>query len=238
MTSVSDSAARSTVSSKNAGHTPRLFWVGMAAYMTVIVIVGFWPSYFTPLIAGERLVGLGVVDASGILHVHAAVYFGWMVLLVTQAALVSRGQTQTHMTFGRYGMIFGLLVIAIGLVMTFVKMQSYVSNDMATWAEAPLEVWTSIETITQFIVLLVLGYVYRFRPEAHKRYMLFATGALLFAATDRMFYLLGPWCAEIMFPLTVGPIFAVDLYTQGRIHPATLIGTAILLPHFALRILL
>lgn len=179
--------------------------------------------------------GLGVVDESGVLHVHAAVYFGWMILLVTQAMLVSRNRTRIHRRVGWYGMVFGIVVAFVGLVMTFVEMQNEVVGGIESWPALMAHMWPSLETLTQFVVLLALGYGYRSAPEAHKRYVLFATLALLFAATDRMFYLLGPWCAEIMFVLTVGPIFAYDLYSRAWPHAATVVGTLILLPHFLLR---
>lgn len=64
--------------------------------------------------------------------------------------------------------------------------------------------------------------------------MFFATVALLHAATGaRMDYLLGAWTTEIMFTLLVGPTYAYDLYTERHVHPATLIGTVVVLPDVA-----
>lgn len=217
---------------------PRLFWVGMVLLMIAVVILGFWPTYFGLLLSGEPPGHpKGLVESSRVIHIHGMVFLGWMALLLAQAGLVSRGRTRAHRLLGQYVATFGLLVVGVGAYITFVQLQNFASAS-TTWGELLLVAWPSLETITQFAVLLALGWVYRTSPEAHKRYMLLATVALLYAATDRMGYLLGPWCAEIMFPVTVGPIFAYDLYAEGRVRAATLIGTAILLPHFALRALL
>jgi len=61
--------------------------------------------------------------------------------------------------------------------------------------------------------------------------MHFVTIALLHTAAGvRMDCLLGPWTTEIMFDLLVGPIYVYGLYIERRVHPATFIGTAIVLP--------
>jgi hypothetical protein len=47
--------------------------LGVAA----MVAWGFWPSYFGPLLRGG-------VDRHWIIHVHAAVFLGWVILLVVR----------------------------------------------------------------------------------------------------------------------------------------------------------
>ena len=56
---------------------PRLLYVGLALLAVVIAAVGFWPTYFGPLVAGAA-------DKTPIIHLHAAVYVGWLALFVTQ----------------------------------------------------------------------------------------------------------------------------------------------------------
>ena len=51
---------------------------------------------------------------------------------------------------------------------------------------------------------------------------MFATMVLITAAISRMNYLLGSWSTEIMAVTIVAPVFVYDLYTERRIHPATL----------------
>jgi len=56
----------------------RGFYLAMSLWMAVITVVGFWPTYFRPLLAGT-------LDLKPILEIHAVIFTGWMVLLVAQA---------------------------------------------------------------------------------------------------------------------------------------------------------
>jgi hypothetical protein len=203
----------------------RYFFVGMALFMTTVVVLGFWPTYFGPL-----LVGAGF-DGHWILHVHAVIFVGWMAVLLAQATLAAQSQMATHMRLGRYGIALGGLVLLMGLVLTLRVYQQGVAEGQWTWIGAVTTFWQPSVDLVAFAVLLGLGYAYRSQPEIHKRMMLFATVALLEAAVNaRMAYLLGPWSKEIMFAILVGLIWAYDLWTERRVRLATLIGTAIVLP--------
>lgn len=202
--------------------TSQYFHVGMALFMTVIVFLGFWPSYFGPILFGQGFEGHWII------HIHATIFLGWMVVLITQTSLVARNKTPTHMKVGRYGFALGILVLLMGLTITFRSYQQMVSEGTAT----PFTfLWAPLVDMIEFSTLLVIGFTYRSRPEIHKRMMLFATVAILHAATGvRMDYLLGAWTTEIMFAILVALIYGHDLYTKGRVHRASLIGTLIVLP--------
>lgn len=238
MTDAAANAETQAAPSTGTQGSPRLFWVGMVLLLIVVVILGFWPTYFGPLISGGAPGHpKGFVESAPVIHGHGLVFLGWMALLLTQTVLVARGNPQAHMRLGQYVATFGLVVVVIGSYITYVSLENFASPP-TTWGEMMLVSWQSVETMIQFSLLLGLGYLYRSSPPMHKRYMFFATVALVFAAMDRMGYLLGPWCAEIMFPVVAGPIFGYDLYIERRVRGATLIGTAILLPHFLFRAVL
>jgi hypothetical protein len=235
------SSERDAISSAvtiDASTFPRLFWVGMAVLLTAIVFVGFWPTYFGVVVLGQEAVDFGVMEISGVIHLHATVFVGWMALLLTQTGLVAWGRTKTHTTLGQYGAAFGIVVFGVGAFMTVSQWQTAVGKDVLTWAQAPFVAWHSWVGILQFAILLGLGYRFRIRPEAHKCYMVLATAVLVLAATSRMRLLIGPWAMEIMLVVMAGPLFIYDVYAERRIHRATLIGTGILLIFFVLRVLL
>jgi hypothetical protein len=48
----------------------------------LLAFVGFWPTYFGPLVSGN-------VDVSSLLHIHAAVQTAWLGLFVAQIVLAS-----------------------------------------------------------------------------------------------------------------------------------------------------
>ena len=70
------------------------FYAWMAVLMTAIVLGGFWPSYYGPLLRGAA-------SRPWVLHVHGAIFMGWMVLLMTQVALVVSGRTAAHRNVNR-----------------------------------------------------------------------------------------------------------------------------------------
>ena len=90
--------------------------------------------------------------------------------------------------------------------------------------------------ITQFGILLALGWSLRRKIEFHRRYMVLATIAILPAATARSAYLLGPWSFEILFLALVSVLVARDLYLDRRLHAANILGILILLPRLVLNL--
>ncbi|NBB72302.1 MAG: hypothetical protein GVY35_01335 [Bacteroidetes bacterium] len=203
----------------------------MAVLLTAIVFLGFGSTYGRQLVLGQDISGSGIVEADGVIHLHAAVFVGWMAFLLAQTVLVATGRTRVHMALGTYGgMALGIAVLVVGGLITYVQIQAAVAKGFATWAEWPIHLMATMISwfsLLAFAALLGLGYRARRRPPAHKRYMVFATIILVVAATSRMEYLLGPWSNTIGIGIMVSPLIAYDLYTERRVRPATLIGTGL-----------
>ena len=87
------------------------FYVGMAAFMSLIVLAGFWPTYF-----GQFL--NGIPSRPWVVHLHGMIFTGWMVLLITQVILVATGRIQAHRTVGTFGIAYGFLILAMGVVVS------------------------------------------------------------------------------------------------------------------------
>ncbi len=229
MTNTSSSADKSTTAPDRNASSSRFFWVGMAVFLTLIVFLGFGSTYGRQLVLGLEISGAGFVETDWVIHLHAAVFVGWMAFLLTQVVLIARGRTRTHMTLGGYGGIaLGATVLVVGSLIAYVQARAGVAEGMITWSEAPFFVpgtWTSL---LGFALLLTLGLLYRRQPEVHKRYMVFATMTLVFAATSRMGYLLGEWENTIGGALMVAPVIAYDLSTEGRIRSASFLGTGVM----------
>lgn len=86
----------------------RPLFVPLALLATLLAAIGFWPTYFGPLLAGT-------VDKPAIIHVHAAVFVTWLGLVITQATLAASGRVALHVRLGPWLFGFGVLVIATGL---------------------------------------------------------------------------------------------------------------------------
>ena len=85
------------------------YYVTMAAFMSLMVLVGFWPSYFSQVLRG-------IPDRPWVIHMHGLIFVGWMVLLVTQVILVASGRTRAHRTLGTFGIAYGFLVLVMGII--------------------------------------------------------------------------------------------------------------------------
>jgi hypothetical protein len=72
--------------------TKRVF-VPLALLAVVIAAIGFWPTYFGPLLKGTLHTQL-------VIHVHAAVFVTWLGLFIAQAALAATGRVALHMRLG------------------------------------------------------------------------------------------------------------------------------------------
>src|SRR5690349_19547462 len=83
-------------------------YVGLALMITAIVFAGFSPSFYGTFVQGAA--------HPWIIHVHAAVYVGWLALLIAQAALAARGQVAVHRKVGNFGIAYGALVWVLGLI--------------------------------------------------------------------------------------------------------------------------
>ena len=85
--------------------------------------------------------------------------------------------------------------------------------------------------MTVFAPLLAAGWIYRRRPEIHKRIMLVATSVLLVAAVGRMGFLGRPVPEPLfllVWPLPIYIAMAHDYLTKRLVHPVYVIGLAVM----------
>ena len=201
---------------------PRRLYVGLALLAVAIAAVGFWPTYFGPLVAGAA-------DKTPIVHLHAAVYVGWLAIFVTQTVLAATGRLAAHMKLGRFAIGYGVLVIAVGLLTAFARFALRVRAGEA--ADAQAQLLGPLLDMLVFAPFFAAALYYRRKPELHKRLMIVATTSLLIAAAARMQFLGEPrvlllhliWLAPILLAM------AHDFWRQRRIHPVYVVGLVVLL---------
>jgi hypothetical protein len=193
-------------------------FAGLSALMVGIVVVGFWPSYFGPMVRGD-------IERPAIIQVHGLVFVGWMALLMAQVALAARGRIQLHRKVGRYGIVYGWLVVAMGLVVGPAASVIHVRAGEWTRDRGAGFLLITFGDMVLFGACFVAAVAYRHRPEIHKRLMIAATVALLFAAVGRMSFISSPPLAGVMWlsPLLIGMVH--DKITLGRVHPVYIIAT-------------
>lgn len=209
----------------------RVFYVGAAVVIAGIAVAGFWPTYWSPLFSGK-------LEKHWLLHLHAGVFTGWLLLLITQTSLVRRGRTDLHQKVGAaLGGWWGALLFVFGVSTAFGVISPGIGEDFGSLQAFIESLGTTIPSISAFGVLFAAGIAYRKRPAVHKRLMVFATLVLLDAATAR----LGPNLLGVSSPglialiglgLPAGlglSVLGHDWWTRRRVHPASLLGGGILL---------
>ncbi len=198
------------------------FYVSLSALMVILVFAGFWPSYYGPLLGGT-------VNVPAVLHIHGIVFMGWMALFVTQAVLGARGSLRTHRSLGRLGIAFGILIIVFGVYVSFIAPMRHVA--LGEWSIQEAAAFLPIPLIDMLLFGLLFGAAvkYRRKSDLHKRLMLLATVAILFAAAFRlnaagmpMWLALGLW----FLPVVLAMVF--DLRRHGRIHPVYWVGLVLM----------
>jgi hypothetical protein len=197
------------------------FYPVLAGVMTAIALVGFWQTYFGPLLAGH-------VEALPLVHFHVVVYVGWLALFIAQAAFAAVGRVDLHMKLGRFGIGYGVFVIAVGLLVGFGMF--VVRVRAGAEAEAIGRIFGPIVDMLIFAPLFAASIYYRRQPELHKRLMILATTTLLVAAVSRMRTFMPSlvlvqllWSAPILLAM-------VHDYTKRKIvHPVYVFGLVLLL---------
>jgi hypothetical protein len=168
-----------TVSAQLSKHLPgrrfdHLFFTGMILLLIGIVFLGFAHSYYLAGIFHAPL-------KSPILQIHGAAYSCWMLLLLTQTALVSARRIDLHRRLGIAGFVLACLVVVLGVLA--------VANQLTRFAYAKDAILTftapEFAELFNFAVLAGLAFALRRKAAAHKRLVLLATIGLMGAALAR-----------------------------------------------------
>jgi hypothetical protein len=200
----------------------RRFYLIISILMTALVVVGFWPTYF-----GQFL--RGIPDRPWVIHVHGAVFTGWMALLLLQGVLAARGNFTAHRRIGNLGIAYGCVVFIVGLTVSFVAPVLHVKAGEWDIDRAAGFLPIPIGDMILFGSFFGAAVLYRRKSEIHMRLMLFATVALLFAAIGRMTFLSSvPIALLIWFsPVLVGILY--DAIKWRKVHRVYWIGSAALI---------
>lgn len=190
--------------------------------MALIAVVGFWRLYFGPLV-------VGTLDQPLLIHIHAAVFTGWLVLFSLQAAFAATRRVQWHLWLGKIGIGYGGLLVVVGLITGIVR-----ASERPLGGTAERLLFVSFADMVMFVGFFVPAIVYRRRPQLHRRLMVVAATTLLVAAVgvDRIGYFIpaGSARAPMTFAIWVLPVVLAMIYDfrkTGSVHPIYVIGLAV-----------
>jgi hypothetical protein len=215
--------------------TERRFYGGMAVAILLVAILGFAPTYFLrPLLPVPSPAPPALTQ---LVHLHAFLFTAWVVLLFIQTRLVVVRRLDLHRKLG---------VIAAGVAIAMVVVGALTALHAVPRGVAPFGMdphrflVVPLVAIMLFALFIVAGIRARRRdPQAHKRFLLLGTIALLPPAVARWALLLslGPPVVLTVATLFVVPLLAWDWKSLGRIHPVTLWGGLLIAVSGPLRLL-
>jgi hypothetical protein len=186
----------------------------------VTILIGFGHTY------GAKMAG-GVPVVPRLIHMHAAVFTCWLVLFVTQAALVRRGRVDLHRRLGLLGMGLAAVMLVLGVqVGIAVARLDHHGITGVVFPDAAGFLLLNVAATLVFSTLAFAAWMVRDRPQAHKRLMLMSTvGGLAPPGIARLPLVAGH--APAVALLAMGFIFAgaiYDLVTRKRVHVAYVFG--------------
>ena len=201
----------------------RYFFIEMAIFAGVIIALGFVPEFYR--------FAVGTFPIPWVLHVHAAIMFAWFGGFALQAYLGATGRTALHRRIGPYVVFIGFLAC---VSMIFVELRTFVAHPTV---RSPTDLDWKLPgpfVFMTFGIFLAWAVREHRRPQWHKRLMTFALFLSLEAAIQRFLWIpmdfgFGPFAFVLDLSLLM-PLFVYDFRTcKGRLHPATVRGTALLL---------
>jgi hypothetical protein len=199
------------------------------AYLAIVLLIaaivawGFWETYYSQIAART--------DLPSIVHLHAAVFTAWVLVLVAQAAAVAAGNVRLHRRFGTAGMVYGALVFAAGLLVSVGAPALRVRAGFYPLDVGGVIVLYNLTDMLLFGAFLALAFAYRHEPERHKRWIIAATAALCGAALGRVV----PGNTPQYLLLWLAPILAmilVDVATRRRVHSIPIVSGALVVVAF------
>jgi hypothetical protein len=206
------------------------FFSAMALLILVTVFVGFARTYFLAGVFRAPLPSL-------LVHIHGAVFSSWILLLITQIALVSAGRVDIHRRLGLAGFGLACLMVILGVLAASKLLARGVSPvpvfDAQTFYAIPMG------GMLIFATLIFFAYRNRFNPAAHKRLILIATVSLLDAPTGRPPFTVitaHPFMDSIFVYAFLLLLIAYDLWSARKVHRATIWATAFLVVVGQLRV--
>lgn len=191
--------------------------MALSILMAAIAILGFWPTYFGPLVRATLAQPI-------IIHWHALVFSGWLALFFAQVVFAATGRIALHMRLGRIGIAYGILLIGMGLATGIIR-----AGALEDPRGARL-LMSAISDMAVFALFFGVAIAYRKKPQVHKRAMVVAATMLLIAAVSRLWFL--PELSSAVqrpafFLIWFFPILcaiAYDLAHKQRVHVVYIVG--------------
>jgi len=207
-----------------ASRTDGQFFLLLGLTALAVVGAGFAPTYYLGF-------WFQAPALAPIVHVHAAAFTAWLLLLLSQTLLIRLNRFRWHRILGK---------VAVGVVVVMV-ISGYmvVLGKPRPTAASRAFIFTPMLSLLLFPLFVAAAIYFRRDPATHKRLMLLATIVVATAGISRLMVMLGldathyrPYVAT--YAVLLLPLIAFDLARFGTLHRATAWGSALLLVRHAL----
>jgi uncharacterized membrane protein YozB (DUF420 family) len=133
--------------------------------LLLILVTGFWNSYFSKLGEVEHLTH----------HLHAIAMLGWVGMLIAQSWLIRNRHNPQHRALGRLSLLLAPVVVITGVMVAMYALQS-AKNPMSPGFLGVF--WISLFQAALFALIYALAIIHRRDMKLHARYMV--STALIF----------------------------------------------------------
>ncbi|HVG33702.1 MAG TPA: hypothetical protein VM911_11495 [Pyrinomonadaceae bacterium] len=144
----------------------------------LLVLIGYFKSYYFSAFFDVRPV------ANALVHAHGVVMTLWVVYFTAQVALVRSKNIKLHMKMGIAGVALAVLVVVVGLATAYDA--QLVRAAAPPWINPHSFFLYPVSDMTLFIILFAGAIYYRKRPAEHKSLMLLTAINFLPAALFRV----------------------------------------------------
>lgn len=161
-------------------------------------------------------------SAPPVVHVHALLFMGWVVITVTQAWLAAAGARNWHIRLGRISLVWVIGLMVLGPLVTIAAIRT---ERVPFFFQPQHLLLADPATLLGFLVLFAAALTLRKRPDWHSRLQVGAFVMLMGPGVGRLLPLplLMPYAFEIAaaLPLVFILVCALrDMKVHGRPHLA------------------
>jgi hypothetical protein len=196
----------------------RVFHTGMAIALLVTVVAGFAPTYFLRGLSDRP-------PLSPLFHVHGLVFTSWLLLLLTQTALVARHRVDWHRRLGIGGAVLAAVMVPLGIMAGIAGAR----HGTATGGLEPLVFLIfPVGQIVMFAGFMGAAVWKRRQPEIHKRLVLLSTVVVVTPAISRLPFVPNPMISLLLSALFVVAGMVHDWRSRGRVHPIYIWGVVVI----------
>lgn len=208
--------ARELVRGRSRSHAWRDDWFFFCAAWVIAAVIAYG---FAQTLSNSLL--HSTIPKPRILWLHAAVFFGWICLFITQTTLVRLRRVRWHRTLGVAGLLLGAMMPPIGIATSLIMGQFNVAHALRDPDFAHAFLAIPFNDMLCFASTLVAAAWWRKRPDAHRRLLFIATCVLTAAAFARFPFITIQalrWYAGVDLLLLLGVVY--DFARHSRVHVA------------------